>query len=781
MSKYQLKLELLSDLCVSDGSVYNSSVDIDICHDSYGFPYIPAKRIRGCLRECAGELRDWGMDISEEKLFGGKGADINRAPIRIGDARIEGYNNIISYVRKHNGHNLFHPQNILSHYSYIRTQTSIDYDTGAADETTLRTIRVVNKGTVFCAEVLIEDSGHEKILEECLRYCCTVFHSMGLARTRGLGEVKATLEPIIRKDDYPTDSEKEPFSRNHSTYVEGSEIMFYNIELEEPVICKSLRGGESRTKDYIEGSKLLGLVIGAAKKQGKDFLSLMEHGELFCSNAYISDHGVRYKEVPSAYYSVKNDKAHYVNKLIAESVPPTEEPLQLNMMKHCYINLDEKGSLYKKSVEIEERYHHRRPMDKSIGRATEETGGDSQFYQMSAIKEGQTFSGYFMGDKDAIKNIYEILERDNEYYIGYSRSSEYGKVRLTITRMEPKSESIKKQTDNFYVKLEAPTIVYGDNAFYSTDVWDLIEEIIYGLKISKEDRQMIEDAFQQADASVLSESRVHETGKDTGISRYVRYTATGGFNVKWNRYKPVVTAFDKGTTLHFRLDNEISIHLPSRIGDSPVVLLGERISEGFGEASVHIIEGETGRNNMLDIVSESDIAQAYIIDISESPFAINICNDLFDRYLRFQAFIDARNDEPDVKMRPTVSNMIRMCHECSDINEIEESVKKRYSKATDNKAMKLEYAEKFISRAYERLPQNEEAGEKCIVRGYDNKKSKERDLIADFCNRYQIVGYRKTAEKTGLDLLRKQYLESYLTQAKYLIRQKVHTVQGGAG
>ena len=55
MGKYQIKIELLSDLCVSDGGVYNSSLDTDICYDAYGFPFIPAKRLKGCLRECAQE------------------------------------------------------------------------------------------------------------------------------------------------------------------------------------------------------------------------------------------------------------------------------------------------------------------------------------------------------------------------------------------------------------------------------------------------------------------------------------------------------------------------------------------------------------------------------------------------------------------------------------------------------------------------------------------------------------------------------------------------------
>ena len=63
MTDYLMKIRLLSDLCVADGGIYNSSIDTDICYDSYGLPFIPAKRIKGCLRECGIELRDWGEEL----------------------------------------------------------------------------------------------------------------------------------------------------------------------------------------------------------------------------------------------------------------------------------------------------------------------------------------------------------------------------------------------------------------------------------------------------------------------------------------------------------------------------------------------------------------------------------------------------------------------------------------------------------------------------------------------------------------------------------------------
>lgn len=42
----KLKIELLSDFCTGSGEGFNSTVDTDAVFDEYGFPYIPAKRLR---------------------------------------------------------------------------------------------------------------------------------------------------------------------------------------------------------------------------------------------------------------------------------------------------------------------------------------------------------------------------------------------------------------------------------------------------------------------------------------------------------------------------------------------------------------------------------------------------------------------------------------------------------------------------------------------------------------------------------------------------------------
>ena len=87
---------------------------------------------------------------------------------------------------------------------------------------------------------------------------------MGLSRTRGLGEVKCELIPISEEDN------KTPKKSNNKQAYNNESLLRYEIELEEPMICKSTQGGEAKSLDYIEGSKIIGLLsekINCNRKQ----------------------------------------------------------------------------------------------------------------------------------------------------------------------------------------------------------------------------------------------------------------------------------------------------------------------------------------------------------------------------------------------------------------------------------------------------------------------------------------------------------------------------------
>ncbi len=143
---YQCKVQIacLSDLLVSDGDTFTSSVDLDVCYDEYGLPYIPAKRLKGLLREAA-------YDTISTNLFGYLGTngdgDTN---FFISDAKLANYEELIEVIKTNN----YQAQEVLGCYTAIRSQTAIK--DGVAKEHSLRTMRLINKDSVFIAEIEIE-------------------------------------------------------------------------------------------------------------------------------------------------------------------------------------------------------------------------------------------------------------------------------------------------------------------------------------------------------------------------------------------------------------------------------------------------------------------------------------------------------------------------------------------------------------------------------------------------------------------------------------------------
>lgn len=246
-------------------------------------------------------------------------------------------------------------------------------------------MRVVNKGLVFYADLEL-NAPSEKIetYEEQLTWCCAALRRIGMARTRGLGEVKVSLE---KKPIHLTETNlvgettcacEEENNVDFECLLEQSKEMQevvclkYTLLLDEPVICKTVQAGETKTMDYIEGSKILGLIAQCFKDTGKahTFSAFMEKGEFRCTNAYPAWNGKRMTEVSACFYAIKNNKKEYVDKAYetwrTSAQENVEKTLQLNAMKHCYVLEQERG-IQKYSVQLERRYHHRRPEDKSIG------------------------------------------------------------------------------------------------------------------------------------------------------------------------------------------------------------------------------------------------------------------------------------------------------------------------------------------------------------------------------------------------------------------------------
>lgn len=197
MKSYHIKLKLLSSALTGSGEGSGAIIDTDVVFDDIGIPYIPAKRIKGCLLDSIKEIKEMfklagiGFDLPVVDVFGKEGAKYS-APVYFSDLMIENYaeNKVwLEYFLKNKNYKaIVSKESILETFTEIRQQTRIDEDDGVAFEGSLRTIRLIKKDVIFTGEVLIEDP--KKHILETLSLACMNLRQFGTSRNRGFGEIQ---------------------------------------------------------------------------------------------------------------------------------------------------------------------------------------------------------------------------------------------------------------------------------------------------------------------------------------------------------------------------------------------------------------------------------------------------------------------------------------------------------------------------------------------------------------------------------------------------------------
>ena len=538
---------------------------------------------------------------------------------------------------------------------------------------------------------------------ELLSDICTCLRNIGLARTRGLGEVKCELIPISEEKEDTT--EKPSNKQNYN----NESLLKYEIELEEPMICKSTQGGEAKSLDYIEGSKIIGLLSEnlSCSKKLKEFL---DSGVKF-SNGYITSNNIRATAAGAYLYKIKNDDEHYINKLYFTE--KDDEQRQFSAINNAYVIIQDNGGMVTVPVKMEERYHHSRPSDKSVGRATDTD--ESKFYQISSISRGQTFTGYVSGTPAQLEEIFYTLKDTKICYLGYGKGSEYGKCKFKITGYEPTEPSKKHiRAKQLVVTLNSPAIVYNGNAMYSIDKKELLAEILAALGLN-------ENAVVKA-------------------SYYINYTSVGGYNVTWGARKPMIRAFDKGTSVKLEFDKEQEITTDS------YMYIGERTAEGYGEFVCKELKEDQSEklwkylDNSMSDVTPSDV------DTQIGELGRRIYVSLLDNYIREKASdLVKHNNFNKENYRATVSNMLLICSEQDTMEAIEAVIKDRFSKNSAKKKDKSEKAMKIL---------------KTVKENY-------RGLETEFSAKMKVAGKEYLEEEELL----KKLLVQVLIESKYQIRK----------
>lgn len=202
MLELKIELKFLSDSLISSGNGFGAIVDSDIVFDEYGLPFIPAKRIKGCLKESAEQIESFqkGLGINSVDTFGEEG-QTSETGVYFSSLKLKEYDSIqpwIEYLSNNDKYsNLFGKNQILDHFTYYRMQTKIDSEKQTAEETSLRTSRVLaakSNPDIFEGSIFI--SNHDKVesIKKTLEIAAKNLKHIGLMRNRGFGNVEVTIK-----------------------------------------------------------------------------------------------------------------------------------------------------------------------------------------------------------------------------------------------------------------------------------------------------------------------------------------------------------------------------------------------------------------------------------------------------------------------------------------------------------------------------------------------------------------------------------------------------------
>lgn len=213
----QLKIQIRIDspTLIGSGEGFGSNIDADIVFDDTGLPYIPAKRIKGCLRDSITEVKEIlsFVEAAEipipsdiETVFGKAGTE-QPAHVYFSNLYIGNYEKNRIWLRYFLEHDNFRRhvtrEAIQIQFTEIRQMTRIEEDGVAADHF-LRSVRLIKRGEVFEGNVHIlgNPKSNEAIIQT-LTLACMNFRRMGTMRNRGFGEVTCTLDTGNRKIKMP--------------------------------------------------------------------------------------------------------------------------------------------------------------------------------------------------------------------------------------------------------------------------------------------------------------------------------------------------------------------------------------------------------------------------------------------------------------------------------------------------------------------------------------------------------------------------------------------------
>ena len=543
----KLEIELRSDLCVAVGKGFAATIDTDTAVDEYGLPYIPARRLKGCLKDVAKEYMGDSDDF--KKIFG-EPAKSKAGVLTISDARLENYESLVAQFEREN----LGANQITELFCSVRGETSIETESGSAKENSLRYTRVVehlspfdNKPLKFIADISCPGfydpaNEHEKsVLGTMVGRLCNI----GYHRNRGLGWVKCRLT-CSNSGNFNLD-----FGAIHDDSTEY--VLTYTVKLKGDLM---LPGNDANhSLDYIPGVMALGALAGKFISEGntddQTFNRLFYSKDVRFGNLYPSDEKGNTAFPAPAFLGVikgafeKSDKTvkNLIKKDWNDKQPEGKSAkIQYKPFKKDYIAVHPEKSVAKVKAKTKIVYHNAISGDNAAG-----------LYTQNCLSSGQFYSGFIRASGEKMRVIAGLFE-DGIIRFGRSKTAQYSLCEVINTQInEYHSDLTELRKGNIAAfVLRSDAVLVNELGVFSTELSELIRQI------NKECNNICPVDTQ---GGLLKETAI-------------RARTVSGYNSKWNLKKPQFPAIKAGSCVIFKVPSDITLNRFFNIG--------EKLNEGYG-------------------------------------------------------------------------------------------------------------------------------------------------------------------------------------------------------
>lgn len=521
-------------------------IDADVVFHPTGFPMIPARRIKGMLKESLEEVMEVtgkpeaDIKAAITRFFGEPGKPTYEGKLLFHNLMLPDWGQIAKEVSENKNFPGFQPDFIKAYFTAEIQQTAIGREgkegeiEGVAKKRSLRNYRVIKPGQTF--KGLLETTSTLSSEEEkLLRWAVMNLRHAGTRRNRGFGKVKCEL-----KETAANSLGSQVISGGHAGKLSVT------ITTQSPVVLAEQQGDQNTvfTRKYISGNQVRGLLANAfIRKKGllpqnahldTDFFEVFLSGKVQFGNMVFK----QAQPIPLHLHGDKLDKGKPIVSVFDKPEGITNPVNKIGALAGNTIHTD--GFTPKTTF----NFHNSRP-NRAAGRSTDQDTETGIFYYES-LNEDQAFQGEIGGDASAVTKLTSVLSSQFRARMGRSRSAQYGSVLVTLADGSKSDSSATLNAGKYVMTLQSPLILLNENG-HPTPTVAALEKVLAdalgsGIKVKK-----AATAFTQVEQ----------------------------FNAIWQAKSEKVPAFKEGSSFLMNLPENTSA----------MAQLGEWTEQGFGQVT----------------------------------------------------------------------------------------------------------------------------------------------------------------------------------------------------